>query len=519
MQLSKKCIFSEHILIQLEIGDSRIGYIKDSLSLKFKITLKNTKLLKLLLVLNSAETRRFADFVESPFYNKHSNVIKLCRFILKFSTSYADARLTKENAGRAVFKNETYTAQQLSDVMSYLTKLLEEFIATIQYQKQTLLKKQYLLEELRERNSNAIFQWTAAEFSQQLQKTILRDQRFHYHNYLFESESDAYFIKNENRKFHESIQRKSDNLDYFYLSAKLKIACEMMNRQNIISATYQTGLLDELVQYVKSNLNQFKNIPSISIYYHILLSLTESEKLEHYRKLLVLLHKNYLLFSAEEARQMYDFAQNYCIKKINRGDIAFGKELLSLYKTLLETKIIFEGNYLSQWDYKNIVTIALREQELNWCKNFITNYQNQLAPDVRENAYAYNMASYYYSIENYKEALKLLQKVEFTDVFYHLGSKSLLLKAYYEMDNADSFYSLISAFRVYLRRNKHISEAQFNNHLNLINLAKKCFDLKYNDYSKFIFKSKLEKIKSKISNNKNIANLVWLNEKLSEFEV
>ena len=127
------------------------------------------------------------------------------------------------------------------------------------------------------------------------------------------------------------------------------------------------------------------------------------------------------------------------------------------------------------------------------------------------------MSTYFFAVEKYKDALKLLQTVEFTDVFYHLGSKSLLLKAYYETDNAESFYSLISAFRVYLRRNKYISESQFSNHLNLINFVKKCYDLKYNDYTKFIFKRKLESIKTKISTNKNIANIVWLNEKVEEF--
>ena len=86
------------------------------------------------------------------------------------------------------------------------------------------------------------------------------------------------------------------------------------------------------------------------------------------------------------------------------------------------------------------------------------------------------------------------------------------------MDNAESIYSLISAFRVYLRRNKKISQAQFSNHLNLINFAKKCFDLKYNNYSKFIFTRKLQILKNKISSNKNIANIVWLNEKVDEFK-
>ncbi len=480
--------------------------------------MNNSKLIKLLASLSASETKRFVEFVRSPYFNKHENVVRLCEFICKYVNDYENPNLNKEKAAKAVFKNKPYRPQQLSDVMSYLSKLLEDFISCSRFMNHTLLRKQFLLEELKERNNNSVFQMVSKEFTHQLDNSKLRDHNFHYLTYLFESESDAFFIRNENRKFHESIQRKADNLDLFYLSAKLKTCCEMMNRKNIVAADYNLRMLDDVLHYLNSNLDQFKQVPAITIYYRILMTLTESEQEEHYKKLIKLLDKNHGYFSPEEARQMYDFAQNYCIKKINSGNVGYGKEILKLYKKLLESKIIFEGNYLSQWDYKNIVTIALREEEFDWTKNFIQQYKESIAPEFRENAYAYNMSTYYYAVEKYKEALKLLQTVEFTDVFYHLGSKSLLLKAYYEMDAAESFYSLISTFRVYLRRNKKISQSQFTNHLNLINLAKKCFDLKYNDYSKFIFNRKLATIKNKVNNNKNIANIVWLNEKIGEFE-
>lgn len=478
----------------------------------------NSKLIKLLQSLTNSETKHFLEFIQSPYFNKHSNVYKLGKFVCSFSGDYLNTNLTKEKAGKAVFKNQKYKPQQLSDIMSYLSKLLEDFISCTRFMNQSLLRKQFLLEELKERNSNSVFQMVSKEFMAQLDKNKLRDHNFHYHTYLFESESDAFFIKNENRKFHESIQRKADNLDIFYLSAKLKTCCEMINRKNIVAADYELHMLDEIMSYINSSLDRFKNVPAITIYHRIIMTLTESDNVSHYSQLIKLLDKNYLYFSKEEARQMYDFAQNYCIKKINSGHVEFGKEILKLYKNLLARKIIFEGKYLSQWDYKNIATIALREEEYEWTKKFILEYKEHIVPEFRDNAFAYNMASYYYAVENYKDALKLLQKVEFTDVFYHLGSKSLLLKAYYEMDNAESFYSLISAFRVYLRRNKYISQSQFTNHLNLINLAKKLYDLKYNNYSKFIFKRKLENIKNKLNSNKNIANIVWLKEKVNEFE-
>ena len=227
--------------------------------------MQNSKLIKLLSSLNSAETKRFVEFAQSPYFNKHENVIRLCVFICSYSTDYSNIKLTKERAAKAIFKNSKYTEQQVSDVMSYLTKLLEDFISCSRFMNQTVLRKQFLLEELKERNCNSVFQTVSKEFTQHLQKAPLRDHLHHYHNYLFESETDAFFIKNENRKFHESIQRKADNLDLFYLSAKLKSCCEMMNRKNIISADYKLHMLDELMAYIKNNFEQFKKVPSITI--------------------------------------------------------------------------------------------------------------------------------------------------------------------------------------------------------------------------------------------------------------
>ena len=43
-----------------------------------------TKLVKLLEHLDSREFTRFSDYVNSPFYNKHEGVIKLCAYLSKY---------------------------------------------------------------------------------------------------------------------------------------------------------------------------------------------------------------------------------------------------------------------------------------------------------------------------------------------------------------------------------------------------------------------------------------------------
>ena len=261
---------------------------------------------------------------------------------------------------------------------------------------------------------------------------------------------------------------------------------------------------------------EFQDVSAILIYYQAFLTLTDSSNESHYMKLKELLSENIHVFSKSEAKQMYDYAQNYCIKKINSGNTNYSIELFNLYKLLLEKKVIFEGKYITPSSYKNIVSLGLRLKEFHWTKKFIEDYKEKIAFEFRNNAYIYNLASFYYSTEEYGKALKLIQKVEFTDIFYHLGSKSMLLKIFYELDETEPFYSLVDTFIMYLKRNKLISDYQFEVHHNLIKFSKKTFDLKLRltQNKKSVNKKALEILKEKINSTPKITNLQWLNEKV-----
>src|SRR5690606_12553717 len=126
-------------------------------------------------------------------------------------------------------------------------------------------------------------------------------------------------------------------------------------------------------------------------------------------------------------------------------------------------------------NYKNIVTLGIRLKEFDWTDRFIEKYKETLAPQFRQNAYTYNLASYYVGKKEYKSALKLLQKVEFVDVFYHLDAKAMMLRMYYELDDTEALESLMQTFKAYLNRNKLISNYQNEVYLNLIKYTQKVF--------------------------------------------
>jgi hypothetical protein len=220
-------------------------------------------------------------------------------------------------------------------------------------------------------------------------------------------------------------------------------------------------------------------------------------------------------FPNEELRTLYDYLRNYCIRKLNSGETNYYQEVLNLYQFLLENKIIFKNGYLSEWDYKNIITVGLRLQSYEWTENFIKKYKNSLPKSVQENAFIYNLASFYYETHEYKKSLQLLHEVKFTDTSYHLGAKIIQLKSYYELEETEPFYALIDAFQIYVKRNRQLSDYRKTAYINLVKVTKKVYKLKEQKdiIAKSVWQNRYEKIKQYVENQR-VANKDWIENEL-----
>lgn len=259
--------------------------------------------------------------------------------------------------------------------------------------------------------------------------------------------------------------------------------------------------------------NDYGHIPAIAIYHCVVLSLMHPEEEIHFQALKKLLAQHYLLFSKADAQNMYAFAINYCIRKINFGNLSYVKALLALYQQILKAALLEnEAGLLSQFDYKNIVTVGLRAGEVKWTLNFINNYKDSLPALQQENAYSYNLAKLYFHQKKYDKVFSLLQHVEYTDIFYQLDSKATLMKVYYELDSYLPLMSLKESFSILLRRKKLISEQNRINYKNFIRFTMKLFRVDIRD------KPKIMLLKKEVSATKNVADNGWLLEKIVEKE-
>lgn len=451
--------------------------------------------------------KEFEKFVHSHYFNKNETLIH--SFLLLRISGIFRAGIDRERLFFKLYKSREFDESRLRYALSDLSKLLETYIMLKELEKNKIHQKHLLLEFYRNHDIEKYFNQVFDETVKYLDSQKVKDAEFYFNRYLIEESLYNYSSANRDKSLDETLQDVADNLDYYYISKKLKYQCEMFTRQNFLNSSYNTALLDDLLKYIKT-LNVDLH-PAIHVYYIVLLTLIEEEKEENYQTLLKLLEKYNASFGKDELRDLYFFAQNYCTKRINNGDIRYLREYFKLSEKLLAKDLIYENGYIIPSTFKNIVTVGLRLEELEWVENFLYSYKEKLGPKYRENAFIYNLAWLHFFKGEYKKTLRLLSNVEYMDVYYILDSKILLLKTYYELDEIDAFYSLSDSFYVYLRRNELISDYQKTICLNFVKYAKKLMRIELGD------KAAADKLLHELNENKQVASISWLIKKTKGF--
>ena len=473
--------------------------------------MQKTKLVEIIQALDDKEVKRFDDYVKSPFFNKNEKVIALLKFIRKYYPDFENNRFTKENAYKAIFGNrEKYNVQKLRNLMSQLAKLLETYLVQIDRETSDVQYDELLLTAFDRRYIDKQFAQKYQEVKKQAEKTKEKAASYYYFIHRIEDVAFDHSIRRNNRLVETNMEEAVNNLDYFYLASKLRYCCGMLNSQIVITAQHNIQLFEQILDYLQTH--SFEHIPSIHLYYRLLL-LLKDEKDEYYEELKVLLGKHRDAFPVIEIRQMYIAIFNYLNKKLKSGQDKYLKDIYELYKLMFERDILIDKGFINNHiNFRNALIAGLRLGELEWAEKFIEKYSPLLVPANRENWVNYSFAELNFHKKNYKETLNYLLSFEFEDAYNYAEHKTLLAKTYYELEEDDALFALTHAFRIYLHRDTKIAEhfqKTYHNFVRLLNkIAKARFDPD----------AKMEDIRKELEELQYITNREWLLEKIGELE-
>lgn len=479
--------------------------------------MQNHKLIDILRQFNRKEMTRFREFVFSPYFNKHEGVRSLVVYLDACYPDFDEKNCSRFRVYKKVFPGQQHNQGKMAVVFTYANRLVEQFLVQEVLKEESPETNKLLLRGMRQVKAFDQYQRVLDRSWEMLETAEEQPSIQWWHRYRLSSERDHYLNHIIAKRDLSGLADMEMRLDRFYLAEKLKNAVETQVRRNMVKVQSESRMLEFVLEEVSENQEAYRSIPAIHLYYKLYEMLSEQDHRYYYEALQEL--KNWeASFPTPERAGLYNYFQNYCIREINRNNLQFLTELFRLYQSQLEQELLMDEGYLSEWNYKNIVTVGLRLEELDWVYSFIHDYRSRLRPEVADNAVRFNLAAYYHEAKLYDKVLHLLIRVEYRDPRYNQGAKALLLRTYYELEEDEALFSLVDSFLQYIQRNERMTDARRSGFYHLFRLTRRAAHIRsrigYDKKEKTV--RDLEKLKKEISEAKALLNQSWLEAKLEE---
>jgi len=469
--------------------------------------MRQTKVYSILRQFSRIEQNRCRKYLQSPYFNKSETIVDLFELIVNDIQNGPEKEWEKEDIWQALALDNAFDDVRLRKYFSDLQKLVEGYLGQQVYDERAVQQYENLMEAISIKKLEGLENSVNRKALKALDKNQYRSSRYYLNHYLIDKQFYNLTQFDTKRSVRSNIDQMAENLDHFYLIEKLRFHTTVLMQKRIVNYDYSLALMDELVAYAK---NEAENLPrNIKIFLRILDIYQDPENVDVYYAYKAELKNIQDLFPPDELIEIYSFGTNYCIQKINRGQSQFLNELFELYEKLIEMEVLFNQE-LSPWLFRNEVVVALRLGHYDWTESFIKKYAQWIPEAYRENAVTFNLATLYFYKKDYEEVIKLLRFVEYEDISYNLNSKTILLHTYFETDEIESLYSLFESFRVFLNRNKSISEPKKMDYKNLIKFTKKMTRIQPGDAKS------LNKLKKDIDETNRLASRKWLLDKVEE---
>lgn len=432
--------------------------------------MKESKLLQILHQISTDEWPYLYDFIHSPYHNKNKHVIALFGYLHSAHPFFTAEVLEKKLVWQALYPNNIFDDLKLRHVSSLLLAVVEQFLVQQQYRNETVNRELLLAKCYRQRGLPIHYRQVARKLEQHKQSQLYATEDHLWQLRLIEEEKEAAESLVIERRQQTVLQEVSNALDDYYMLKKVRLACSMINYENILKHEYHFQLVDEVMAYLaeKGSSNALINLYQAAYY------TLKGQQPDAYYKLKALLLEHTAHIPASDARELQAIARNFCIKQLNQGNTAFIAELFEQYHLAIKHNLLSnDDGTLSPSTYKNVVAVGLHQKAYVWTEQFIVEHVTLLDRRFRDDYLSYNLAKLYYEKGDKAQVLSHLLRIEtYHDVFVSADARTLLAKAYFELDETGALESLLESFMRFLNRHKELGYHK-ENYKNFILITQK----------------------------------------------
>lgn len=422
------------------------------------------KIIQLLKACRAEELPALRRYVASPYVNRQPVLSALLDALWAHWPAFGPPVPDKSTVYAALFPGSSFDDKRWRYLLSDLCALVEDFWVDVQQRADLYDRACRRLAVLSDRGVDKAIQGAQRQVERVLGDAQYRDVAFFAFAHRYHDQQHQHLTRNRQRKHDDTLQQASDYLDRFYFLEKLRYACAMLERRQILQGQFREGIGEAWLQHLAEQ--AFFDEPLIRLYHLALRMQLDEQDERRYLLLRTALGQTDAAYPPDEQQAIYQMAINYCARKIRKGQAGYPEEALGLYTEGIVKGVLLHEGRLSPWTFTNVVKLALRLQRFEWLEGFMAAYSALLPDAYRDNVLHYNMAELYFYTNRLPQAQLELLQVEMTDLNYYLGARVLLAKIYTEQGEEEALLSLLAAFTVFLKRNKQISADLKQTYLN-----------------------------------------------------
>lgn len=415
-----------------------------------------TKLFQVLPTLSVKELREFQLYVNQ--FSDRDAIKKLLAHLSTYKGKWKHQDLQLVAVGKKLGYEAPY--KSLSNRASDLYKELMKFLVIRKlYSEDYKFEKEFLeLKILEDRAIDKLKKLQREKITKQLEKAKVTDQWSSFRWMLLHENAYYNWDSNKIDLKKTEIEASLKFLQEFGINSKLKFACEILSRSQVLNIS----TTEFLYTFGEILLLEINPSDPYQVLYHSTFRTLYYLRKEDFDATLRLLEEKEKNLAAIDIYKIFLYLVNALIQHPKKQILDYGKQLLGIYKFGVPRGFLMHENQISRVTFVNIIETACQMGDIDYAKNFLAKYTSQISSEDSDDTAVLSEAIILFAQDNFDNVLTSLNIINFKNLDEKFRANILLLCSFYELhgDREITHYKAKS-FKIFVERKYPILSSEF----------------------------------------------------------
>lgn len=420
------------------------------------------KSIQIIKSLSRSEMKELGRFVDSPFFNRLSDVSKLFKILQKHYPEFKSEQTSNKKIFGKLFPGKPYNDARMRNLYSDLGLLAEKYLKVKSLDEESSYGDYLYLNKILSRKLYNLFE--KKSFSIKNVKSKSEFYNTGMKNYLHESVKYEYFLQTgKQHEAGETSYMKYDSLVEFFLHNMVRGLYDFKVYKNMHAFEKENSLMkifSRCFDYEKFiNTVTAGNYGSVSMEIsYLVFSLLRGD---HFDKVFNLLLQKIDIHGKELTHQFkYDIFLNLInlmAFKTYEDGLNFNEYRLKVLKEIISRKVYHHNDTLLILPPILFITginLTMELKDFEYFDFLKDNCLNLLPAEAKTDALNYVNANREFIEKNFRSSLEYLSKINYNNIPFRKHVRNLTLLLYYELNFTDTAESLVNSYRQYLNRTR-----------------------------------------------------------------